>query len=97
MAVIKYKVIYNDGTEVEVIATPRAMVRTEERYGGIKDESKMQATYHLAWATLNRAGKEPDDFETWLDKIADIESLGESDLPTTGGGQRPDESSPSAQ
>lgn len=97
MALLKYKVIYLDGTEIEVIGTPYAQVRTEERYGGINEETKLRATYHLAWASLNKAGKEPDSFETWLDKIADIEELtGQSGHPTTGGIPSPDESSPSA-
>lgn len=74
MAVIKMKVTYNDGREVEVIATPRAQVMTEERTAGTEDRWLLRH-YYLAWASLHKAGKEPADFETFLDLIADAETV----------------------
>jgi hypothetical protein len=74
MAVIKMKVTYNDGREVEVIATPRAQVMTEERTAGTEDRWLLRH-YYLAWASLHKAGKEAADFETWLDQIADAETV----------------------
>lgn len=74
MAVIKMKVTYNDGREVEVIASPRAQVMTEERTAGADDRWLLRH-YYLAWASLHKAGKEPADFETFLDLIADAETV----------------------
>ena len=80
MAVIKMKVTYNDGREVEVIATPRAQVMTEERTAGTEDRWLLRH-YYLAWASLHKAGKEPADFETFLDLIADAETVEKAEEP----------------
>lgn len=69
----KLKVVYNDGHEVQVIASPRAQVMTERHYGGISDAQKVEASYYLAWASLHKAGKEPAEFDAWLDLIEDVE------------------------
>jgi hypothetical protein len=74
MAVIKMKVTYNDGREVVVIASPRAQVMTEERLAGASDRWIL-GQYYLAWASLNKAGKESADFETFLDQVADAETV----------------------
>lgn len=78
MAVIKMKVTYQDGREVEVIASPRAQVMTEERTAGSENRWLLRH-YYLAWASLHKAGKEPADFETFLDQIADAETVDEVD------------------
>jgi hypothetical protein len=75
MPVIKMKVTYNDGREVEVIASPRAQVMTEEYLGGWSNERRIVGDYYLAWCSLNKAGKETHDFETFLDQIADAETV----------------------
>lgn len=96
MALLKYKVIYAD-REVEVIATPRAQVMAEERYGGINESNGLRSTYFIAWHSLFKAGKESDDFDTWLDKIVDVESVDEKPAnPTSGDDRKPAGSSPSA-
>jgi hypothetical protein len=79
---VKLKVTYIDEREMEVIASPRAQVMTEQYLGGFVDERKVQGGYYLAWASLHKAGKEPADFETWLDQIADVEEV-VTDLPPT--------------
>jgi len=71
----KLKVTYVDGREVEVIASPRAQVMTEQFIGGFVDERRVQAGYYLAWASLNKSGKEAADYETWLDQVADVEEV----------------------
>lgn len=71
----KLKVTYSDGRKVDIIASPRAQVMTERNFGGITDERKVEASYYLAWASLNKAGQEPADFESWLDLVADIEEV----------------------
>lgn len=83
MAAKKVKVTYLDGREEIVMVTPRANVMTEEYCGGIKQERGILATYYLGWASLNKAGKETLDFETWLDKIEDVEDVEEpTPVPT---------------
>lgn len=79
---VKLKVTYADGREVEVTASPRAQVMTEQYVGGFAEERKVQAGYYLAWASLNKAGKEAADYETWLDQIADVEQVDEEVTPT---------------
>jgi hypothetical protein len=70
----KLKVTYNDGREVTVIASPRAQVMTEQHFkAGIGDANRVQAGFFLAWASLNRAGKEPAEFDAWLDLISDVD------------------------
>lgn len=71
----KLKVTYADEHVVEILASPRAQVMTERQYGGISDANKVEASYYLAWASLNKAGKEPSDFDQWLDQVADIEEV----------------------
>ena len=92
MAVIKMKVTYNDGREVQVIASPRAQVMTEERVGEAGHRWLLRH-YYLAWASLHKAGKEPADFETWLDLIADAEALDEDQEPDPTQPAQPDATS----
>lgn len=92
MAAKKVKVIYQDGREVEVKVPPRAQVMTEEYCNGFKSERAILATYYLGWASLNRAGKESLDFETWLDQIDDVEDV-DGDVPPTPEDQSGDTSS----
>jgi hypothetical protein len=82
MAKIKMKVTYNDGREVEFLASPRAQVMTEERVAGSEGRSIL-AHYYLAWASLFKAGKEPADFETWLDLIAEAEQVDDEEPDPT--------------
>lgn len=79
---VKLKVTYNDGREVEVIASPRAQVMTEQYLGGYVDERKVQGGYYLAWASLSKAGKEPAEYEAWLDQISDVEEVESQVTPT---------------
>jgi len=74
MAVIKMKVTYSDGRKVDVIASPRAQVMTEERLSGSPDR-RILGHYYLAWASLHRAGKESADFEAFLDLIEEAETI----------------------
>lgn len=75
MAAVKLKVVYNDGRTVEVLASPRAQVMTERHFGGFADASKVDASYYLAWSSLNKAGQEPADYESWLDLITDVDEI----------------------
>src|SRR5262245_50907164 len=95
MAVMKLRVTYLDGRQTTVVVSPRAQVMTEERYSGVGNEvTALRVMYYLAWASLNRSGQEPDDFETWLDKISDVEDAEDKPDPTIGGSPQPAPSSP---
>jgi hypothetical protein len=73
MAAVKLTVTYVDGRKCEILASPRAQVMTERYFGGITDARRVEAAYYLAWASLNKAGQEPADYETWLDLVEDVE------------------------
>jgi len=66
------RVTYLDGRVEEVMCTPRAQVMAEEKFGGIGEAYRLRAGYYMAWAALNRAGREPADFEAFMDAIADV-------------------------
>jgi hypothetical protein len=97
------KITYVDGEEKTVYLTPRAQTEAEEKFHGIGEQnadSAVRASYWMAWRSLYQAGKEKDDYEKWLDKIADAEvDETEEDRkrldPTTGEEASPNGSSPS--
>lgn len=73
----KLKVTYSDGRKVEILASPRAQVETARHFktqGGFEG-NQLEAGYRLAWASLHYAGKEPADFDAWLDLIADVDEV----------------------
>lgn len=75
----KLKVTYEDGHEVEVVATPRAQVMTERFLQGFKETSMVEAGYRLAFESLH-SRKLIDSalgYEEWLDTISDVEEIGE--------------------
>jgi len=73
----KLKVQYADDRVVYVLATPRAQVETERHFRGqgIAEINKVEAGYHLAWASLHYSGKEAAGFEEWLDRVADVDQV----------------------
>jgi hypothetical protein len=90
----KLKVTYLDGRAETVLVSPRAQVMTEEKFAGIADANAIRASFYMAWASLHKAGKEPADYETWLDKIAECEPVeNEPADPTSGAAPSPAESS----
>jgi hypothetical protein len=76
----KLKITYNDGREVQVIASPRAQVETERHFGGFNEAREIEASFYLAWASLRWAGKEPAEFDAWLDLIGDVEQVEPTEL-----------------
>jgi hypothetical protein len=78
----KLNVTYADGRKVTIIASPRAQVMTERNFGGIDEARKVEASYYLAWASLNKAGQEPAEFDAWLDLVEEVEANAE-DVPPT--------------
>lgn len=76
MAIFRLKITYADLREEYVIASPRARVMAEE-YIGNSESRNIAGHYYLAWASLNKAGREPLDYETWLDRIIDVDEAEE--------------------
>lgn len=71
----KLRITYLDGRTVDVVASPRAQIMTEEHLGGVTDAKRLHASYYLAWASLNKAGKESAEFDPWLDLIDDVNEI----------------------
>jgi len=82
MAAKKVKVTYQDERVEIAKVLPRAQVMTEEYLKGFKSENALTATFHLGWAALQVAGKTTLDFETWLNKVEDVEDVEEPVDPT---------------
>ena len=102
MAAVRMRIIYVDGREETVKLTPLAQTEAEERFHGISDntEHAVRASYWMAWRSLYQAGKEKDDYETWIKKIEDaevVETVEDKNRmdPTTGETRSPNGSSPS--
>lgn len=76
----KLKITYLDGRSESVIASPKAQVMTERHFGmALADTKSLEHMYYLAWAAAHYAGREGDDFETFLGKIEDVDQ----DAPET--------------
>jgi hypothetical protein len=95
MAAKKVKVTYQDGREEIVKVLPRAQVMTEEYFKGFKSENSLTAGFHLGWAALHVAGKESLDFETWLNKVEDVEDYTEPKAEDAEGEPAPTQPAPS--
>ena len=71
----KLKVSYLDGREVQILASARAQVETERKFGTTEkaQAQQIESSFYLAWASLHYAGQAPEKYEEWLDLIADAE------------------------
>jgi hypothetical protein len=77
MALLKMKVAYADGRESVVVVTPRAQVETERHFKGTDEagNQRIASHYYLAWASLFYTKQETNDFEAFLDVVADVEEI----------------------
>lgn len=85
----KLSVSFTDGRDpVLTKLTPRAQVAAERHFSksiGAMDSGEQ--IYYLVWASLHYSGREPRDFDAFLDLLDDIEPVKEdeqSDDPTPG-------------
>lgn len=83
MAAVKMKVTYADGRAEVVLASPKAQVMTERHFTGINETQQVESSFFLAWASLHYAGREPAEFEVWLDKIQEVEVIGQDVVDPT--------------
>lgn len=90
------KLTYNDGHTEDVIPGARARIETERHYQGLGQHNVQEATFRMAWEHLKRTGKITDDWDTWIDTVADIEEKQVADPSPTGPAQPAGTSSGSA-
>lgn len=80
----KLKITYTDGTEVEVLAGPRAQVDLERHFKiSVQEANRIEHVYYLAWTALHLSGKEAREFDAFLDVLADVDELGEVEANPT--------------
>lgn len=86
----KLSVSFTDGRSAIVTKlTPRAQVSSERHFGksiGAMDSSEQ--IYYMVWASLHYSGREPLDYESFLNVLDDIEPVAkeedkQSDDPTS--------------
>lgn len=78
----KLRVVYLDGQEVEVLATPRAQVETERFLKGFSEASMVEAGYRLAFESLKARKlltRTDLGYEEWLDTISDAAEVEEEE------------------
>lgn len=75
MANHKIRVTYADGTVKISEMTPRVRVMIEEKFGAVDEDHMRRGVYFSAWAGLHKSGQEPADFDTWLDKVSEVEDI----------------------
>lgn len=70
----KLSVSFADGRDsIETKLTPRAQVAAERHFGksiGAMDSSEQ--IYYIVWASLHYSGREPLDYESFLNVLDDI-------------------------
>lgn len=81
---MKYRVVYDDGREVEAVAKPVDIMEYERRYRvsfmQFGDATPLEHVYFLAWAPLHRSGKDPREFDAFMADVDTIEGV-EDDVP----------------
>jgi hypothetical protein len=80
---VKIKLTYTDGRKDELIPGARARIDTERHYQGLGAHNVQEATFYMAWSHLKRAGSVTEEFEPWVDTVADVEETKADDpVPT---------------
>jgi len=87
---VKYDldVTYLDSRKVRTSATPRDFVNFERQFAqsvtAFRNGAAVKYEWlcYLAWSSLHRAGKEPADFDSFLDTVEDVDPVeDEPELP----------------
>lgn len=93
-------VSFTDGRDpVRVTLTPRAQVAAERHFGcSLAAMDHVEQIYYMVWASLHYSGKEPRDFDSFLDVFLDAEMVngdtgGDQGQNPTQPAQPPDSSS----
>lgn len=77
MVSFKFRVKYADGREVETATKPKDLIGFERHFGIPLADShgSMEHLIWMAWVSLFNAGKEPRDFDNFLEVIDEVEQL----------------------
>lgn len=72
---LRLRVTYTDGRVEEVLASPIAQVETEEKFNGISTSNRLRASYFMAHRAMFHAGKDGNDYETFLKAIVSADEV----------------------
>ena len=79
----KITLTYLDGTVKEVLPSPRARIETERHFQGLGAHNSQEATFYIAWAHLKKTGEVTQEFDQWIDLLADIDETKVEDVRPT--------------
>lgn len=70
---ISLKVVFVDGTEMDVLTTAADLIAFEERFdmsiAQLEKNLRMTHLFFIAWNALKRVGETKDVFEKWIDVV----------------------------
>lgn len=76
---MRISIEYEDGRTVEVRPTPYNIVAFEREFkmslGQLEKEQRAEHVMWLAWHRLHQIGQEPADFETFLQKLGELDGV----------------------
>ena len=74
---IQFTITYADGTAAEATASVADQVAFEQAHdrsiARLADDFRLTDACWLAWHSLHRTNKTADDFDTWLDRVDNVE------------------------
>ena len=74
---INFTITYADGTAAEATASVADQVAFEQAHdrsiARLADDFRLTDACWLAWHSLHRTARTADDFDTWLDKVENVE------------------------
>ena len=77
----------------EVRITPKVQVMVEHHFDtSIVDLGRVEHVYFMGWAALKAAGKDPGEFDAFLEQIEDVERVEAQEVGPTSPGPSPDSS-----
>lgn len=84
---MRYRVVYDDGREVEAVAKPVDIMEYERVYRTsfmqFGESTPLEHVYFLAWAPLHRTGQDPRAFDAFMSEVDSIEGVEEpAPVPT---------------
>ncbi len=74
---IEFTITYADGSAAEATASVADQVAFEQTHdrsiARLADDFRLTDACWLAWHSLKRTGKTAEDFDTWLDRVDNVE------------------------
>jgi hypothetical protein len=71
----KITLTYLDGTVKDIVPPPRARIETERHFNGLGRHNAQEATFYMAWTSLKKSGEATEEFDQWIDLLADAEEV----------------------